>query len=68
MFSPTSLPAAMPKRSLSRDEVRDIDRRAIEQFGLPGIVLMENAGRGTAELLVQLGIRGTVVVCRRQRE
>ena len=53
----------MPKRSLSRDEVRDIDRRAIEEFGLPGVVLMENAGRGTAELLVTLGIGGSVVVC-----
>lgn len=53
----------MPKRSLSRDEVRDIDRRAIDEFGLPGVVLMENAGRGTAELLVTLGIGGSVVVC-----
>jgi NAD(P)H-hydrate epimerase len=35
--------------TLSRSEVREIDRRAIEEFGLPGIVLMENAGRGAAE-------------------
>jgi NAD(P)H-hydrate epimerase len=48
---------------LSRDEVRDVDRLAIEQYGLPGIVLMENAGRGAAELLVGLGIEGPVVVC-----
>jgi NAD(P)H-hydrate epimerase len=53
----------MIRRSLSRDEVRDIDRRAIDEFGLPGVVLMENAGRGTAELLVTLGVGGTVVVC-----
>jgi len=39
---------------LSRDEVRELDRRAIEGFGVPGIVLMENAGRGCAELLMQL--------------
>jgi len=38
-------------RSLSRDEVRDVDRRAIEHFGLPGIVLMENAGRNAAGVL-----------------
>lgn len=48
---------------LSRDEVREVDRRAIEEFGLPGVVLMENAGRGTAELLMSLGVYGRVVVC-----
>lgn len=36
---------------LSRDEVRSIDRRAIKEFGLPGIALMENAGRSAAEEL-----------------
>lgn len=39
---------------LSREEVRELDRRAIEDYGVPGIVLMENAGRGSAELLRQL--------------
>lgn len=48
---------------LTRDQVRDVDRRAAEDFGLPGVVLMENAGRGAAELLVSLGIHGRVVVC-----
>lgn len=48
---------------LSREQVRDLDRRAIEEFGVPGVVLMENAGRGTAELLLQLGVRGPVVLC-----
>jgi NAD(P)H-hydrate epimerase len=52
----------VPLRSLTRDEVRDIDRRAIEDLGLPGIVLMENAGRGAAELLITLGIDGPVNV------
>jgi NAD(P)H-hydrate epimerase len=41
--------------SLTRAQVRDIDRRAIEEFGLPGIVLMENAGRNTVELLDNRG-------------
>ncbi|HUE16842.1 MAG TPA: NAD(P)H-hydrate epimerase [Planctomycetaceae bacterium] len=50
-------------RPLSRAEVRDVDRRAIDEFGMPGIVLMENAGRGAAELLVRLGIGGQVIVC-----
>jgi NAD(P)H-hydrate epimerase len=48
---------------LSREEVRALDRRAIEEWGLPGVVLMENAGRGTAELLLALGAQGRVVVC-----
>ena len=33
---------------LSREQVRELDRRAIEDIGVPGVVLMENAGRGTA--------------------
>jgi len=47
---------------LNRVQVRDVDRRAITEFGLPGVVLMENAGRGCAELMVELGIDGPVVV------
>lgn len=50
--------------SLSRNQVRDLDRRAIEEFGVPGIVLMENAGRGAAEVLLRLGASGPVhIVC-----
>jgi NAD(P)H-hydrate epimerase len=48
---------------LSRDEVRSIDRRAVEEYGVPGVVLMENAGRGAAEWLLELGVRGPVAVC-----
>jgi NAD(P)H-hydrate epimerase len=48
---------------LTREQVRAIDRRAIEEFGVPGAVLMENAGRGAAEVLLSLGARGPVVVC-----
>lgn len=53
----------MCDRSLTRDEVRNVDRRAIDEFGMTGLVLMENAGRGAAEWLQSLGIDGTVVVC-----
>jgi NAD(P)H-hydrate epimerase len=48
---------------LSRDEVRELDRRAIEEYGVPGVVLMENAGRGAAELLRSLVVRGPVIIC-----
>ena len=55
-------------RSLSRDEVRDVDRRAIDDYGLPGVVLMENAGRNAAALIDALAAptrgAGTIgIVC-----
>ena len=40
--------------ALTRQAVREIDRRAIEEYGIPGVVLMENAGRNAAELLRDL--------------
>lgn len=49
--------------SLTRKEVRDYDAQAIVA-GIPGIVLMENAGRGATELLMSLGVSGAVaIVC-----
>ncbi len=41
----------MSIRPLSRDEVRSLDRIAIDHYGLPTLVLMENAGRGAADWL-----------------
>jgi NAD(P)H-hydrate epimerase len=35
--------------SLSRDDVRAVDRCAIEDIGIPGVILMENAGRNAAD-------------------
>ncbi len=32
--------------------MQELDRRTIEDLGIPGIVLMENAGRGCAEVLL----------------
>jgi NAD(P)H-hydrate epimerase len=32
-----------------RQGVRDVDRAAIHEYGIPGVVLMENAARGLAE-------------------
>jgi NAD(P)H-hydrate epimerase len=53
----------MPPQFLTREQVRALDRRATDEFGVPGIVLMENAGRGAAEVLRRLGIHGRVVIC-----
>ena len=51
--------------------MRGLDRHAIERLGIPGATLMENAGRGAAEAILQelRGARRTprgacvVVVC-----
>jgi NAD(P)H-hydrate epimerase len=48
---------------LSRDQARALDQRAIDTLGVPGVVLMENAGRDMARLLLNLGIHGPVVIC-----
>ena len=53
-------------RSLQRDEIRSIDRYAIETLGVPGVVLMENAGRNTAHIarsmLAAIGGHSAVVL------
>jgi NAD(P)H-hydrate epimerase len=53
----------MPQRHLTRAETRDFDRRAIEHFGIPALVLMENAGRGAVDVMQSLGVRGPVLIC-----
>ncbi len=50
-------------RFLTRAEARGLDRVAVERLGVPSLLLMENAGRGAAETLLSLGVRGPVVVC-----
>jgi NAD(P)H-hydrate epimerase len=50
-------------RTLSRQQARQLDRRAVEEFGMSSVQLMENAGRGVADRLCGLGIDGTVVIC-----
>jgi NAD(P)H-hydrate epimerase len=37
---------------LTTQEMQAVDRRTIEEIGIPGVVLMENAGRGVAEEIV----------------
>lgn len=52
---------------LSRAQMRAYDRYAIETCHVPGVVLMENAGRGAADVAVRLlpsvGGARVVVVC-----
>jgi NAD(P)H-hydrate epimerase len=52
---------------LTRAQVREVDRRAIEQFGMPGIVLMENAAQAVAaaaiQMLREIGSDRAVILC-----
>lgn len=49
--------------SLNREQARELDRRATVEFGVPSIVLMENAGRGVADKLFEFGVTGPIAVC-----
>jgi NAD(P)H-hydrate epimerase len=51
--------------TLTRAQSREADRRAIEEFGIPGVVLMENAGRSATEIIqsVASGSRNVVILC-----
>lgn len=52
---------------VSNAQMREMDNSAINNFGIPGIVLMENAGRNTAESILeiceQLGIYRACILC-----
>lgn len=51
-------------KNYSAREVAEIEKRAIAEFGIPGRVLMENAGRGLARLAVErLGFGRIVILC-----
>jgi NAD(P)H-hydrate epimerase len=52
----------MKPLTLNRQQCRELDRRANDEYGVPSIVLMENAGRGVADKLCQFGIDGRVVI------
>lgn len=47
-FMSTSVPLGTP---LTCEQVRRIDRLAVERYGLSGLVLMENAGRNATEIV-----------------
>ncbi len=52
---------------VTAQQMRDMDRRASEEFGIPGVVLMENAGRAVVETILRvcgpLGGKRAVVFC-----
>lgn len=48
--------------SYTRAQIRRVDEVAIQDWGIPGLVLMENAGRGVADVMCELGIAGKVLI------
>ena len=40
-------------RHVTREEMQEIDRRAVEEFGIPVETLMENAGRAVADAVAE---------------
>jgi len=53
----------MQPLAFTREQSRRVDQLAQQEFGFSGLVLMENAGRGVADVLCRLGIAGPVVIC-----
>lgn len=52
-------------RIMTCDQLRRFDRFAIEQLGIPSLVLMENAGRGCAERIAAMQPRRVWILCGR---
>ncbi|MCD4718863.1 MAG: NAD(P)H-hydrate dehydratase [Desulfobacula sp.] len=38
---------------VTANQIQDMDKQTIESFGIPGLVLMENAGRGAVDFLLK---------------
>ncbi|MEZ5063318.1 MAG: NAD(P)H-hydrate dehydratase [bacterium] len=51
---------------MTASEMREIDRKAIEEFGVPSLDLMERAGGGAAQVIAAIGLdpdKPVVILC-----
>ncbi|MEX0586943.1 MAG: NAD(P)H-hydrate epimerase [Pirellulales bacterium] len=53
----------MAALTITCEQSRRLDQWAAERYSISTLVLMENAGRGVADVLSRLGISGPVVIC-----
>jgi NAD(P)H-hydrate epimerase len=54
---------SLPTLTFSRAALREIDRRAADSFGIPILVLMENAGRAVADAVQHARPRHVLIIC-----
>ena len=49
---------------VTRQQIQEYDKRAINEYGIPGVVLMENAGAGAARIIMDdiQGVGGSVAI------
>lgn len=47
---------------VTREDIRELDRISIEEYKIPGILLMENAGAGAASIIAQKIQKGPVII------
>ena len=57
-----SISMTKDRQFLTRKQSRAVDRIAIDSFAIPGIVLMENAARGVAEILIDQKPQSDVLI------
>lgn len=53
----------MKQYIFNREQSRRIDELAIQKYGISGLVLMENAGRGAVDVLEKIGVHGPIAIC-----
>lgn len=62
-FTWEPLAMSAPEPVLSCEQIRAVDRLALEEYGIPGVCLMENAGAGATRMLLEREPRSVAILC-----